>query len=193
MGNTLVVFASHNGAHHEGGHKTGFFNSTGGLQGQKRSLYEGGVRSPTMIRWPAKIQAGRVSNFPWAFWDVMPTFAELAKATAPEGLDGISIVPELTGKDQAEHEYLYWTWKEDRKSTAPGYAVRAGKWKGVVRTCADASNMQPSLDDEMLLFDVMNDPFETQDLSLNQTHHQIHHLKNLVIAKNLSCVCYGCR
>jgi len=188
--NTLVVFASDNGAHHEGGHKNEFFNSTGGLKGQKRSLYEGGVRSPTMARWPAKIQAGRVSNFPWAFWDVMPTLAELAGAAVPEGLDGISIVPELTGQgQQAEHEYLYWTWKES-KST--GYAVRVGNWKGVVPSCADTSNLQPSQADEMLLFNVVDDPFETQDRSAEQTH-QIKVLKDLVTAKNLSCQCYGCR
>merc|ERR1712139_97340 len=121
-----------------------------------------------MARWPGVIQPGRVSSFPWAFWDVMPTFAELAGANAPEGLDGISIVPELTGKgQQPEHEYLYWTWKE---SKVPGYAVRVGNWKGVVPTCADASNLQPSLDDEMLLFHVVNDPFETQDRSAEQAH-----------------------
>lgn len=188
--NTLVFFASDNGAHHEGGHKNEFFNSTGGLKGQKRSLYEGGVRSPTMARWPAKIQAGRVSHFPWAFWDVMPTFAELAGASAPEGLDGISIAPELTGEgQQEEHEYLYWTWKEDEST---GYAVRVGDWKGVVPSCTDVSNIQPSLDDEMFLFDVVNDPFEKQDLSTAQAH-QIKLLKDLVIAKNLSCQCYGCR
>merc|ERR1712070_878512 len=138
--NTLVLFASDNGAHVEGGHKKEFFNSTGGLQGNKRSLYEGGYRSPTMARWPGVIKGGRVSSFPWAFWDVMPTFAELAGTEAPAGLDGISIVPELTGEgQQAEHEYLYWTWKQ---SKVPGYAVRVGNWKGLVPTCTDASNLQ---------------------------------------------------
>jgi arylsulfatase A-like enzyme len=187
--NTLVVFASDNGAHHEGGHQTEFFNSTGGLQGQKRSLCEGGVRSPTMARWPAKIKAGQVSSFPWAFWDVMPTFAELAGAEAPEGLDGISIVPELTGEgQQAEHEYLYWTWGAGKNR---GYSVRVGNWKGVVPTCADASNLQPSLDDEMFLYDVVNDAFETQDRS-GEKAQQIKKLKELVIAKNLTCQCYQC-
>ena len=53
---TVVFFASDNGAHLEGGHSIEFFNSTGGLRGHKRSLYEGGVRSPTMVRWPGKIE-----------------------------------------------------------------------------------------------------------------------------------------
>ena len=72
---TIVFFASDNGAHLEGGHDYHFFNSTGGLLGHKRSLYEGGMRSPTMVRWPGMITPG-VSDYAWAFWDFMPTVAE---------------------------------------------------------------------------------------------------------------------
>ena len=50
-----------------------FFNSTGGLSGHKRSLLEGGVRSPSMVRWPGTLAKGRSSELPWAFWDVLPT------------------------------------------------------------------------------------------------------------------------
>ena len=106
---TLVIFASDNGAHHEGGHSHLFFNSTGGLAGHKRSLYEGGVRSPTMARWPGTVPAG-VSPYRWAFWDVLPTFAELAGLEVPRGLDGVSIVPTLMGRSQPAHALLYWTW-----------------------------------------------------------------------------------
>ena len=108
---TLVIFASDNGAHHEGGHSHLFFNSTGGLSGHKRSLYEGGVRSPTMVRWPGTVPAG-VSPYRWAFWDVLPTFAELAGLEVPRGLDGVSIVPTLMGRSQTRpaHALLYWTW-----------------------------------------------------------------------------------
>ena len=106
---TLVIFASDNGAHHEGGHSNLFFNSTGGLSGHKRSLYEGGVRSPTMARWLGTVPAG-VSSYRWAFWDVLPTFAELAGLEAPSGLDGVSIVPTLMGRSQPAHALLYWTW-----------------------------------------------------------------------------------
>ena len=106
---TLVSFASDNGAHLEGGHSQLFFNSTGGLSGHKRSLYEGGVRSPTMARWPGTVPAG-VSPYRWAFWDVLPTFAELAGLEPPSGLDGVSIVPTLKGRSQPAHTLLYWTW-----------------------------------------------------------------------------------
>lgn len=107
---TIVFFASDNGAHLEGGHNYHFFNSTGGLLGHKRSLYEGGMRSPTMVSWPGTITPG-VSDFAWAFWDFMPTVAELSGGTPGHDIDGVSIVPTLMGKTQPAKEYLYWTWK----------------------------------------------------------------------------------
>ena len=109
---TLLFFASDNGAHLEGGHDYHFFNSTGGLLGHKRSLYEGGYRSPTMVRWPAAV-APAVSDVPFAFWDVIPTLIELIGADEPAAaaLDGISIAPTLLGKPQpARAAPLYWTW-----------------------------------------------------------------------------------
>lgn len=186
--NTLVVFMSDNGPHQEGGHMVDFFDSSGGLQGFKRSLYEGGVRVPSMVRWPGKIEAGRVSDFQWAFWDVMPTVAELAQTQAPEGLDGISIVPELLGeREQPEHEYLYWTW-------GGGYAVRVGNWKGVVEVCVDDDGdiPRPSLHDKMFLFDVVQDPSEMHDRSVEHAD-QVQFLKNLVITKGVSCQGYTAR
>jgi len=107
--NTIVFFASDNGAHLEGGHDYHFFNSTGGLLGHKRSLYEGGMRSPIMVSWPGTITPA-VSHYAWAFWDFMPTVAELSGGTAGPGIDGVSIVPTLMGKTQPPKEYLYWTW-----------------------------------------------------------------------------------
>jgi len=109
--NTVVFFASDNGAHVEGGHMAQFFKSTGGLRGQKRSLYEGGVRSPSMVQWPAAIQAGRISDYAWAFWDVLPTLAELAGVKAPPDIDGVSIVPTLLGQQQPDKEYIYFSWR----------------------------------------------------------------------------------
>ncbi|MEX2262466.1 MAG: arylsulfatase [Bryobacteraceae bacterium] len=125
--NTLVVFTSDNGPHSEGGHNPSFFESRGPLRGIKRDMYEGGIRVPTLARWPGKIQAGRVSDQVMAFWDLLPTCAELAGAKPPEGLDGISMAPALLGKLQRDHEYLYWEFHER------GFhqAVRMGDWKGV--------------------------------------------------------------
>src|SRR5207302_3591293 len=110
--NTLVIFSSDNGAHREGGHDPEFFHSHGPLRGIKRDLYEGGIRVPTLARWPGKIKAGQVSDQVWAFWDLLPTAAELAGVGPPQGLDGISMVNALLGNKQQDHEYLYWEFHE---------------------------------------------------------------------------------
>ncbi len=126
--NTIVFFSSDNGPHSEGGHTPDFFNSRGGLRGIKRDLYEGGIRVPTIARWPGKIKAGSVSDHPWAFWDFLPTAADLAGARAPGGIDGSSIVPTLLGKDQSEPAYLYWEFIRGKNFHQ---AVRKGQWKAV--------------------------------------------------------------
>lgn len=105
---TVIFFASDNGASNEGGsaangfHSYQFFNSSGPLQGCKRSLYEGGIRSPSIVSWPGRIAAGGVSSFPWYFPDFLPTALDLANAAAltPAAADGISIVPTLLGHGQ---------------------------------------------------------------------------------------------
>ena len=127
--NTLVIFTSDNGPHGEGGAKPAYFNSSGGLRGMKRDLYEGGIRVPMIARWPGQIEAGSRSEHISAFWDVMPTLAELAGAEAPADIDGISFVPTLSGKAarQKKHEYLYWEFHEQ----GGRQAVRRGKWKAV--------------------------------------------------------------
>ena len=83
--NTLLIVAGDNGPEPS-------FNRarSGGMRGMKWSLYEGGIRTPLIVRWPGVIPAGRTSDRPVAFWDVLPTVAELARATLPGGLDGLS-------------------------------------------------------------------------------------------------------
>ena len=125
---TLVFFTSDNGPHQEGGADPAFFHSAGPLRGHKRDLYEGGIRVPMIVRWPGKIQAGAVSNQVWAFWDFLPTAADLAGAKAPSGLDGISMMPTLLGTGpERQHDFLYWEFHEG----GPAQAVRMGNWKGV--------------------------------------------------------------
>jgi arylsulfatase A-like enzyme len=125
--NTLVLFSSDNGPHQEGGHKADFFRSSGPLRGLKRDLYEGGIRVPAIARWPARIRPGQVSDHVWAFWDFLPTCAELAGVAAPPGIDGLSIAPALTGGRAPRHEFLYWEFHER------GFhqAVRFGDWKAI--------------------------------------------------------------
>lgn len=126
--NTLILFTSDNGPHREGGNDPDFNDSNGPLRGIKRDLYEGGIRVPLIARWPGRVAAGSTSDYAGAFWDFLPTFAELAEADAPEGLDGQSFVPALTGGEQPVHEFLYWEFHEGKGSKQ---AVRMGDWKGV--------------------------------------------------------------
>jgi len=126
--NTIVFFASDNGPHNEGGVKAEFFNSSGPLRGIKRDMYEGGISVPMIARWPGKIKAGAVSEQVWAFWDFLPTAAEIAGVKPPEGIDGISMLPTLLGLRQTnQHEFLYWEFHEKGSKQA----VRMGDWKGI--------------------------------------------------------------
>lgn len=124
---TFVLFTSDNGPHREGGHDPDFFDSNGIYRGIKRDLYEGGIRVPAIAWMPSRIAAGTVSDCPWAFWDLMPTFAEFAGLPAPKGIDGRSIMPGLTGGKQEQAEFLYWEFHE----RGTRQAVRHGEWKAV--------------------------------------------------------------
>ncbi len=126
--NTLVIFTSDNGPHAEGGNDPDFFDSNGPLREIKRDLYEGGIRVPMLAWWPGTIKEGSESDHISAFWDIMPTFAELANTQAPPVHDGISLVPTLTGKGkQKKHDYLYWEFDHQGGKQA----VRMDKWKGI--------------------------------------------------------------
>ncbi len=124
---TIVLFTSDNGPHQEGGALSEFFDSNGPLRGIKRALYDGGIRVPMIARWPGRIEANSTSDEPWAFWDFLPTACDLAGASAPQGIDGISMLPTLLGKPQEGHEFLYWEFHE----RGFNQAVRMGPWKGV--------------------------------------------------------------
>ena len=125
--NTLVLFTSDNGPHREGGADPEFFDSNGPLRGIKRDLYEGGIRVP-MIAWaPGRVGAGRTSSHVWTHWDLLPTLADVARATAPSGLDGRSMRGALEGGTSPEHEFLYWEFHERGFQQA----VRMGKWKAL--------------------------------------------------------------
>jgi len=125
--NTIVIFASDNGPHLEAGADPDYFNSNGDLKGYKRDMYEGGIRTPMLVSWPSKVKAGSESDHVSAFWDILPTFAEIAGVENPEGIDGISFLPSLLGKKQKQHEYLYWEFHEQGGKIA----ARMGNWKAV--------------------------------------------------------------
>ncbi|MDQ8179646.1 arylsulfatase [Pelagicoccus sp. SDUM812005] len=154
--NTLVIFSSDNGPHQEAGHDPDYFGSNGSLRGYKRDLYEGGIRVPMIASWPGTIPAGAVSDHLSAFWDVLPTLADVTGRPVPESTDGISFLPELLGQDQqAKHSYLYWEFHE-RKGRV---ALRKGNWKAV-RYDVSVDPHSP-----LELYDLANDPGETRNVA----------------------------
>jgi arylsulfatase A-like enzyme len=153
---TIIFFTSDNGPHLEAGADPDYFDSNGPLRGYKRDLYEGGIRVPMLVRWPEKIKAGSVTDHVSAFWDVMPTLAELTGAKIPENVDGISFLPTLLGKKgQNQHDYLYWEFHEQGGKMA----VRTGNWKGV------KLNVNKDLHGKIELYDLSKDPGETNDVA----------------------------
>lgn len=151
--NTIVLFTSDNGPSAEGGSDPEFFRSSGPFRGLKRDLYEGGIRVP-MVAWgPGRVPRDRVSDHVWAMWDVLPTFAELAGARTPAGIDGLSMAAALLGRGSApSHEYLYWEFYE----RGSAQAVRMGDWKAVRR---------PMFSGAVELYDLAGDPAETTDVA----------------------------
>ncbi len=131
--NTIVLFSSDNGPATQGyaGTDTEFFRSAGALRGYKGEVYEGGMRVPLIVRWPGKIKAGTVSDHIAYFPDLMPTLLECLGAAdaSPRGIDGLSFAPALLGREQKQHEFLYWEFP----SYGHQQAVRLGDWKGLRR------------------------------------------------------------
>ena len=151
---TLIVFTSDNGPMTEGGHDTSKFTATGPLTGYKRALTEGGIRVPTIARWPGHVAAGSTSDHVAYFGDFFATAADLAGVAPPYGLDSISFAPTLLGRDdrQAEHDHLYWEFYEQGSKQA----VRRGDWKAVFRPLGSTT---PAL------YDLSTDLAETRDVA----------------------------
>lgn len=152
---TLIMFTSDNGPYNN--HPTtDFFDSNGPLRGAKRDLYEGGMREPMIARCTGKIRPNTTSDHVGAFWDLMPTLAELAGVALPEHTDGISFLPTLLGEQgQKEHADLYWEFHEGTGSQA----IRQGKWKAV------RPNAIANPDGPVELYDLSADLGESQNLA----------------------------
>lgn len=155
--NTIVFFTGDNGGQdrfRSKEHPRGFFGpnvdpKTGAeFRGGKGNLYEGGLRIPFLVRWPGKIEAGRVSDFIFFQPDMFKTIAELTGAPAPDDLDGISILPEILGKQQLPHDMLYWEFGSQT-------AVRKGMWKAI----------QPKKEAPWELYDLSKDISETTSVA----------------------------
>lgn len=146
---TIVFFCSDNGAANR---YDGLFDSSGLLRGRKRDMYEGGLRTPMIVRWPGKVPANQTSEAVWSFTDFLPTAADLANVQKPKMLDGISVLPTLLGKAQeTNNRFLYWEFFE-------GGFQQAARWKNwkVIRR---------KKNERLELYDLNEDIGETRDIS----------------------------
>ena len=184
-GNTIVFVTSDNGPHAEGGADPTFFDAPAPLRGLKRDLHEGGIRVPMIVRWPGVAEAGRVDATPWAFWDILPTVADIAdapdRALAGVATNGVTIAPLLADASATlPDRMLYWehgTLDIARLDIAPAdipsairrgdlenvdlpvgrlrQAARHGRWKAV----------RDGMEGVIQLYDLSSDPGERTDLS----------------------------
>jgi len=149
---TVVFFCSDNGAAQRW---EGIFESSGPLRGRKRDLYEGGIRTPMIVRWPSRVGAGQTSEAVWYFADVLPTLAEIAGAEVPAGIDGISVLPALLGEQQdTADRFLYWEFHSNKLEQA----VRWRRYKAV----------KLAAEEPLELYDLREDPGEQRDIAPHQ-------------------------
>ncbi len=157
---TFVVFTSDNGP--EGDGKKGRTRgSTGGLRGRKRALYEGGIRVPGLIRWPGKIKPGTTCDVPIIGSDLYPTLLAVAGVKAPVDrvIDGVDVLPVLTGRAAAVARKGPLYWRLDMAPHGLRMALREGDWK----LLADQTQNRYEL------YNLKNDPKETIDLHETET------------------------
>jgi arylsulfatase A-like enzyme len=160
--NTIVFFMSDNGPSREirnwldGTQETYYGGSSGNLKGHKFSLFDGGIRVPGLISWPARIPAGQVIDEPLVAMDVFPTLLRAAGGDPADfDLDGRDIWDVITQGAASPHEYLFW---EQGDQTA----VRQGAWKLVLN-----GQLEESCDpvDEVFLSNLDDDPTESENLA----------------------------
>jgi len=138
------------------GADTDFFHSNDGLHGYKGEMYEGGIRAPLIARLPGRIKAGTTSDFVGAFWDLFPTFCELAGAPPPTNVDGLSFLPTLLGQaGQKQHEYLYW----EIHAGGGRQAVRMNEWKAV------RNQVKKNPTSPVEVYNLVADPAEKKNLA----------------------------
>jgi len=156
--NTLIIFSSDNGPAYNGGTDSPWFDSGGPFRSEqgygKGNVNEGGIRVPMIASWPSRIASGSVSDHISAFWDVLPTLCEIARVKPPDDSDGISFLPELTGKKQKQHKHLYWEFPE----SGGQQAVITGSFKALRKDLHNGNTV-------FELYDLESDKEETNNIA----------------------------
>jgi arylsulfatase A-like enzyme len=147
---TIVIFMTDNGPQQK--------RYNAGLRGLKTTVFEGGIRVPFYVRWPAKLKAGRVVKEPAAHIDVLPTLLEACGVQPPPGLDGRSVLAQLRGDPvEPSPRTLFFQWhRGDQPEPGRSCAAVESRWKWL-RPGAPA--------DPGMLFDLLADPGETKDVA----------------------------
>lgn len=156
--NTVILFSSDNGPAYNAGTDSPWFDSGGPFRSDygygKGFLHEGGIRVPLIVSWPGVVKPGSVSDLQSAFWDILPTFCDIAGIQAPQKIDGISFLPELMGKKQKKHKYFYWETNE----YGGQQAVLTGNMKAIRKNMNKGNEV-------FELYDLDSDPQETTDIA----------------------------
>ncbi len=177
--NTIVIFASDNGPEPSFEHQR-----TGGLRGMKWSLYEGGIREPFLVRWPAGIPGGRTdSTTVMSSVDLFPSICSLIGVAMPNNanFDGVDASKAWKGNAMERTKPLLWEYgrqndyrfpnSKDTKDRSPNLAIRDANWKLLVN--ADGTGIE--------LYDLAADPMETNNLAAQQPD-LVNRLKTRILA-----------
>ena len=165
--NTLIFFTSDNGPedYHVGDCLNAGVGSSDVFRGRKRSVYEGGVRVPAIVRWPGHVPSGKVSNTVWSGVDWLPTLANITGIELPEEFspDGEVVTDIFLGSEREHIKPLFWEWKYEifgnQQYNPPQLAVRKGDWKFLCNP--DGSSAE--------LYDLKNDPVEKTNVVAQET------------------------
>jgi len=196
--NTMVVFTSDNGPSKESyikdePYEPTFFESFGPLDGIKRDCWEGGLRVPTIVRWPGKIPSGHTIKSPSISYDWMPTFVEMAGLPVPAISDGISLLPSLLNKGKQQTSNIYVEYYQGGKT--PEYSNFSPERRDRIRNqmqmlrIGDLVGVRYNIqaqDDDFEIYDVIKDPQQLLDLSKNGDMVSLQQqLKNLAVRSRM--------
>jgi arylsulfatase A-like enzyme len=165
--NTVVIFTSDNGVHDRSNYNPDIMDSNGPFKGIKRDMYEGGIRTPFIVKWPERIKPGTASYHVSAFYDFLPTLCQLVGVEVPPDSDGISFLPSLTGEGvQKKHDFLYWELHE----YGGLQAVLKDNWK-LIRFNVDKKEYRYEL------YNISSDPGEQMNVAAQYPER----VKNLIV------------
>ena len=165
--NTMLWFTSDNG------YAKGTPGSAAFLRGHKAQLYEGGIRVPGIIEWPAMISSNRATNYSVVSTDLMPTLCDLLNLKCPKDrpIDGISIMPLLNNKEQSRNKTIKWMYNvADNFDSTYTAAISGDRYK--LYATYNKGKMTSSE-----LYDLIDDPSESHDLS-QENHHELKSLQS---------------